>query len=259
MFLGERIWTEVPALTSKVVVVPLGSLEQHGHHLPILTDSMIGGEIARRMEQELGDAALFTPMVWTGASDHHLAMPGTISVSNDVYVKLISDILESLIRAGFRKIFLMNSHGGNITPGRMAIYNTHLKHRDKLDLFIAFGSWFDIVGAQIREMKTLETPMVTHACELETSMILSLRPELVKMEFAKGAAVPFESAFYSPDWTKPNRIDVPRAFDQISITGAFGKPEAGTPKKGVDLFDLAVEEITAFVREFAEWKAYPPA
>ena len=259
MFLGERIWTEIPDMVSKVVVVPIGSLEQHGHHLPMLTDSMIGGEIARRLELDLKEEVLFAPMIWTGASDHHLAMPGTISVSNDVYVKLLSDVLESLIHAGFRKIFLLNSHGGNITPGRMAIYNTHLRHRDLLDLYIALGSWFDIVGPQIREMKTLESQMVTHACELETSMILSLRPELVKMEFAKGAEIPFESAFYSPDWTKPNRIDVPRAFDQLSVTGAFGKPEAGTAKKGQDLFDLATEEITAFIREFSTWESFPPA
>ncbi len=259
MFLGERIWTEVPGLTGKVVVVPLGSLEQHGHHLPMLTDSMIGGEIARRIEIELGEEAIFTPMIWTGASDHHLAMPGTVSVSNNVYVNLVSDILESLISAGFRKIFLLNSHGGNITPGRMAIYNTHLRHRDKLDLFIAFGSWFDIVAKEIREMDFLESEMVTHACELETSMILSVFPELVKMESARGAAIPFESAFYSPDWTKPNVIDVPRAFDQISISGAFGKPELGTHDKGVALFDLSVRQITALLREFATWESFPPA
>src|SRR5580698_9510590 len=111
MFHGERKWTEIEEIAQKVVVLPLGSLEQHGHHLPLLTDSMIGGEIARRAEAELGDEALFLPTLWVGASDHHRAFPGTVSVSNPIYVRLLVDLLESLIGAGFRRIFLLNAHG----------------------------------------------------------------------------------------------------------------------------------------------------
>jgi len=74
VYYGEKIWTQTEDQTGKVVVVPIGSLEQHGHHLPMLTDSMIGTEIARRAEAALGEAALFTPMLWVGASDHHLGL-----------------------------------------------------------------------------------------------------------------------------------------------------------------------------------------
>jgi creatinine amidohydrolase len=75
MQLGERNWLEAKALTNRVVVLPLGSHEQHGHHLPLLTDTVIGTEIARRAEAELGDEALFLPTLWVGASDHHRAFP----------------------------------------------------------------------------------------------------------------------------------------------------------------------------------------
>ena len=258
MHLGERIWTQVPDLSSKVVVVPLGSLEQHGHHLPMLTDSFIGGEIARRAEAELGGEALFLPMLWVGASDHHRAMPGTVSLSNDVYVSVLIDILESLLGAGFRRIFLLNAHGGNITPGRMAIYDVQLRHKDKSDLFLAFSCWWDVARDRIPAIAALEQKHVTHACELETSMILRLRPELVKMEAARGANIPFESAFYSPDFSRPSRVDVPRAFDQVSQTGAFGHPELATAEKGESLYAAATAEVVAFVREFATWKPFPP-
>src|SRR3954467_1624372 len=107
MQLGERGWTDVEALFDRVVVLPLGSLEQHGHHLPLFTDSLIGTEIARRAEAELGDEALFLPMLWVGASDHHRKFPGTVSISNDVYIRVLVDILESLISTGFRRIFLL--------------------------------------------------------------------------------------------------------------------------------------------------------
>lgn len=258
MYLGERIWTEAKGLTDKVLVLPLGSFEQHGHHLPLLTDSMIGSEIAHRAEAELGESTLFLPMLWVGASDHHRAFPGTISLSNSLYMDVLIDVLESLISTGFRRIFLLNAHGGNITPGRMAIYDVHLRHRDKSNLFLAFSSWWTVAEPQLNQMEILEQRHVTHACELETSMIMRLHPELVKPELAKGANIPFESAFYSPDFARPSRVDVPRAFDQLSATGAFGHPEHASIEKGEALFTTATAEIVAFLREFATWDNFPP-
>jgi len=258
MHLGEYNWTDIKGLTDRVVVLPLGSLEQHGHHLPLLTDSMIGAEIARRAEAELSNEALFLPLLWVGASDHHRAFPGTVSISNSVYVDVLTDMLDSLIAAGFRKIFLLNSHGGNITPGRMAIYDVQLRHRDTPELYLAFSSWWTIAAEQVAALMNVKQEMVTHACEQETSMILRLRPELVKLDAARGANIDFESAFYCPDFSRPSRVDVPRAFDQLSLTGAFGHPEIADSDKGESLFAAAVREVAAFVREFAGWPFIPP-
>lgn len=258
MYYGERKWTETENLTERIVVVPLGSLEQHGHHLPMLTDSMIGAEIARRAEAELGEAALFTPMLWIGASDHHLGFPGTLSLSNDVYVSVLVDLLESLIRAGYRKILLLNAHGGNILPGRMALYDVQLRHLEKKDLWLTFATWFTIAAEQIAALEPLDQKAVTHACELETSMILHLRPELVDLNAATGTNIPFESAFYVPDFRAPGRVDVARSFAQLSATGAFGHPESATPEKGVLLYETAAREVVAFVREFAAWNEFEP-
>lgn len=258
MYYGEKIWTQTDALAGKVVVVPIGSLEQHGHHLPMLTDSMIGAEIARRAEAELGEAALFTPLLWIGASDHHLGFEGTLSLSNDVYVSVLVDILESLVRAGHRRILLLNAHGGNILPGRMAMYDVQLRHPDKPDLWLALATWFTIAAEQIAALPELEQKAVTHACELETSMILHLRPELVDMNAACGTTIPFKSAFYVPDFGAPSRVDVARSFDQLSVTGAFGHPEVATAAKGALLFETAVREVVAFVREFAAWNPFEP-
>ncbi len=258
MQLGERAWTDVKALTGRVVVLPLGSLEQHGHHLPLLTDTLIGTEVMRRAEVALDDIALFLPMLWVGASDHHRAFAGTVSISNEVYVRLLVDVLESLISSGFRRIFLLNAHGGNITPGSMAIYDVQLRHRDKPDLWLAFSSWWVIAAEQIAGLTNVEQESVTHACEMETSMILRIRPELVKREAARGANIAFESAFYYPDFHRPSRVNIARAFDQLSATGAFGHPEIATDEKGEALFTAAVGEVVAFVREFAAWRGLEP-
>jgi creatinine amidohydrolase len=260
MLYGERIWTEVPDLAQRVVVVPLGSLEQHGYHLPLLTDSMIGAEVARRAEAELGDAALFLPMLWLGASNHHRAFPGTVSVGNTLYTQLLVDVLESLIGSGLRKIFLLNAHGGNITPGYAAIYDVQLRHRQsKPELWLAFASWFTLAATQIAALDSLEQKHVTHACELETSVILQLRPELTRMEAARGALIPFESSFYAPDDRRTSRVEIPRGFEQVTETGAFGHPELGTAEKGEQLLAVATREAVAFVREFAAWQPVTPA
>jgi creatinine amidohydrolase len=256
---GELRWTQTAANCAKVMVVPLGSLEQHGHHLPMLTDTWIISEVARRAEAQLGEEALFLPTLWLGASDHHRAYPGTVSVANAHYVLLLEDILESLIGAGFRRIFLLNGHGGNITPARQAIYNVQIRHRAMHGLYLAFSSWWTLAQPQIAQIATLTAKMVTHACEQETSMILRLRPELVRMDKASGAVIPFESAFYSPDFSGPGRVEVARTFDQLTITGAFGHPELATPEKGEALYAAAAGEVVAFVREFSRWSEIEPS
>lgn len=256
MLYGEQISSDIPKLTSKVVVIPIGSLEQHGHHLPLLTDSLIGGEIARRAEAEVGNLALFLPMLWCGASDHHLGLPGAVSVSNDAYTRMLIDILESLITHGFRRIFLLNSHGGNVNPAGNAIYQVNYRHRDLPGLYLVLGSWFSLAGPQIAQIDLLEQKAVTHACELETSMILFARPELVHMAAARGAHYKFDSDFWVPDSSAPSRVQVARMFHQYTQTGALGHPEKATAEKGEALFATATREVVAFIREFVNWQ--PP-
>jgi creatinine amidohydrolase len=255
---GELTSDMIPDLVKKVVVVPIGSLEQHGHHLPMLTDTLIGAEIVRRVQLELGDEAVFLPFLWVGASDHHLGLPGAISLHNDTYTQVISDILESLITHGFRKILLLNSHGGNGGPAGNATFQVQMRHREKHDLWLVLASWFQIAGAQIAAIPSLEQKHVTHACELETSIILRLRPELVKMNAARGANIPFNSNFWSADSSGASRVAVTRTFEQNSLTGALGHPEKATPEKGEALLAAAVTEVSAFIREFISWPENQP-
>jgi creatinine amidohydrolase len=258
MLYGEHNWTEIPDLADKVAVVPLGSMEQHGHHLPLLTDTMGGIEIARRAEQALGDMAVFLPMLWVGASDHHRAFPGTVSLHNATYTQVISDILESLIGSGFRRIVLLNSHGGNSGPGSAALYEVEMRHRNEKDLWLVMATWFSLAAPQIAEMGALEQTFVTHACELETSMILYLRPELVRLEAARGAHTPFPSDFYCPDSSRSSRVIVQRPFEYKSETGALGHPELGTSEKGKALLKVATEQVIACIREIATWPPIEP-
>lgn len=258
MQLGEATWKDAAELTDKIVVVPLGANEQHGHHLPLLTDSMIGGEIVRRASEELGDSALFLPMQWLGHSPHHLEFPGTVSVSSDTYIRMIEDITESLIRGGFRRILFFNSHAGNMTPTSLALGNVQMRHASaNPDLWLLLSSWFTLAAQAISESGAFKQSKISHACEWETSQIMAIRPELVKSERpaarftmqVNGEA----SRFFHADYSGWGRVEAARRIEQNSPTGAFGWPELASVEKGELLYSLAARELVALVREFESW------
>ncbi|MGC4046250.1 MAG: creatininase family protein [Armatimonas sp.] len=260
MQLGESTWQQARALAAEgvPVVVPVASFEQHGHHLPMLTDTFIGTEIARRVESELEPyEAVFTPPLWLGASHHHLTY-GAISLSIETYIRVLMELTESLISLGFSRILLLNSHGGNIVPGQAALTELMIRHRERQDLYLVFATWFDFVAQRAAELPNdVVQKKVIHACEWETSQILNIRPELVG-EDRPAARFDFDSDFWQPDGFVGSRVFVARTMEQGSSTGAFGHPELATPEKGEALFALAAREIVTFLREFKAWPVQQP-
>ena len=98
---GDNCWVDIQeADKAKVVVLPLGSLEQHGHHSPLLTDTYLVTAVAKRVEGQLSDQIYLLPTLWLGASDHHLDRPGTVSVPNDIYTLMIKNIVRSIAKGG---------------------------------------------------------------------------------------------------------------------------------------------------------------
>ena len=264
MLLGEQSWKDAANQTDKIVIVPTGAHEQHGHHLPLLTDAMIGEEIVRRAQTELEEETLILPMLWLGHSPHHLQFPGTVSVSSDTYIRVIEDIAESLIQGGFRRILFFNAHAGNMTPTGVALGNLQVRYaRTHPDLWLLSTSWFALAAAAIRETGQFKQTKISHACEWETSQILAAHPDLVKDE-RPAVRTPMlvngtPSRFFTADYSKGDSVSVARTIDQNSPTGAFGWPELASAEKGEVLFDLAARELVALVREFAQWPEQPVA
>jgi creatinine amidohydrolase len=234
--------------------VPLGSLEQHGQHLPLFTDSLIGEELAVRVEAALPDTVLLVPMQWLGSSHHHLKFPGTISLPSDLYIDVVSHICECILAAGFERIFLQLSHGGNDVPCQEVINRLGLKHRDQRKFWLASAGWWSLADDVLR-LPEMATQRSTHACEYETSMVLALAAHLVDMKAAKGEQPWLESQFYFPDLTTTRRskVNVSLPMEQMTRTGAMGRPDLATAEKGRTLFDAISARVIAFVREFAAW------
>src|SRR6476646_8868820 len=119
MELKNLSWPAVHSLNKDTpVVFPIAALEQHGHHLPLFTDSLLLGEIIRRTAERVGDRVLFAPLTWLGNSDHHLDFPGTLSAPPRTYLDLLCGLLENFIQHGFRRLVFVNGHGGNDVPGK---------------------------------------------------------------------------------------------------------------------------------------------
>src|SRR6516165_4037441 len=177
MLLQEMNWPAVAALSKDTpVVVPIAALEQHGRHLPVFTDSMLLGEIVRRASETLGDRVLWTPLCWLGNSHHHIDFAGTMSASPRVYLDMLSDLLENLLTHGFRRLVLLNGHGGNIVPAAQAVFEVRQRHRQRTELCLLAATYWNLGPNPSSAAVTFEQNRMGHACEWETSMILRLAP-----------------------------------------------------------------------------------
>lgn len=245
MNLAELTWPDVDALNRDTpVVFPVAALEQHGRHMPVFTDSMLMGEIARRAEAELGPRALFAPLQWLGNSHHHMDFPGTISAEPRVYLDLLCGLLENFLAHGFKRLLILNGHGGNDVPGKQAVFEVRQRHRDRLDLLLLFGTYWNLDPAPNKAHPDLQQTAMGHACEWETSMVLRLAPHLVKNHAGVGAQEfghGFEPA--NRGWTMRDR----------SVPGHIGEPREASAEKGEALFQTFTRGAVALIERMIAW------
>jgi creatinine amidohydrolase len=246
MELLEMVWPDVDALPRTTpVVFPIAALEQHGRHMPLFTDSLLLGEVLRRVKaKSLAKYVLFAPLQWLGNSHHHLDMPGTLSASPRVYLDLLRDLAENMIVQGFTRIAFVNGHGGNTTPSQQACFELKQEYRDRRDFaFVALTYWDS--ANPTASIPGLTQNQMGHACEWETSMMLALRPELVKGPVAKVPEVPFGrgAAPGYRGWTMADR----------SEPGHIGNPAAATKEKGEALFEVFAGGVADFLERLTKY------
>jgi creatinine amidohydrolase len=245
MQLADLTWPDVAALSKNTpVVFPVASLEQHGRHMPLYTDSMLTGEIARRAAVALGDRVLFAPLLWLGNSHHHMDFPGTLSAEPRVYLDLLCGLLDNFITHGFKRLIILNGHGGNDVPGKQAVFEIRQRHRQRKDLLLLSITYWKTNYEASKSHPDLRQTIMGHACEWETSMVLRLAPHLVKDHRQVTPQEPgnaFEPA--SRGWTMPDR----------SEDGHVGDPREATAEKGEALFQAFTRGIVEFIQRMIAW------
>ncbi len=218
----------------------------------MVTDTLIISRIAERLEAERGDRIVLLPAQWLGHSPHHRRF-GCVSLDLMPYIELIRGICRSLIAIGARKIFLMNGHGGNDIPCKAALRELKSEFEAMPELYIAYATYWNLAAKEFTAIRESPIGGMGHACEMETSIVLAERPELVETaKIARGGPDPAKG-FGPIDMLKAQPFFLMNDFDELSENGAIGMPEFATPEKGERFLAAAVAAVVGFVDEFAGW------
>ena len=245
MDLADLTWPAVAALPRTApVVFPVAALEQHGRHMPVFTDSLLLGEVVRRVKlTPVGARCLFAPLQWLGNSHHHCDFPGTLSASPRVYLDLLKDLANNVIAHGFTRVVFVNGHGGNTGPLQQALFELRQDHRSTRDLLLLALTYWDAAG--VPDVPGRVQSQMGHACEWETSMVLRLNPALVVGPVPNVPEVPFGTGF-APGyrgWVMGDR----------SEPGHIGTPAAASAEKGEALFAHFAGGVASFLERAASW------
>ncbi len=236
--LEDMTWPEVQQALERgvrTVVVVAASTEQHGPHLPLSTDALIAEAAGERVARRLG--ALLAPVVRPGCSDHHLAFPGSLSVSADLLGELVASYVRSLVPHGFHTFVLLSSHGGNFRPLEAAARRLQEEYGSRGVRVVAVAgdaALVDMMREMVEVAGRLGAPQdvdAIHADACETSVVMHLRPDLVRVDRV-------ERGF-------TGRLDLDTLFRQglraITPNGVLGDPRASSPHIGAAVLDRLVD------------------
>lgn len=236
------------AAQDAIVIVPVGSTEQHGPHLPVQVDALLAGEVACRAARLVAERepVVVAPTVWAGLAEHHMAYGGTITLDFPTFQALLRCVCESIRRHGFRRILLLNGHGGNVAALNVVV--GELKRT--LDAPVATATYWTLPKAAEAFAGILdEQQNVRHACEAETSMLLHLKPELVDTDAMGQVRAPTKGL------QEPGGVYRWRSFAEITESGVIGVPAAASAEKGEKLLDAAAGALAEALTDGAIWPA----
>jgi len=210
-------------------IIVAGSSEQHGPHLPEGTDAMIGEGLAVRLAWKLGNA-LVAPVIRPGCSDHHLAFPGTVSISAETLIRTIDSYIDSLRRHGFRSFFIFSSHGGNF-PALLQMVERGMPP----DVIVA-SNLNDFAGVMLSALHRLgrDDKTISHADASETGEMLVFHPDLVHMDRAERGYV----GVVDPDELMRDGLEA------VTANGVLGDPVGATKEIGEEVINALVDYLS---------------
>ncbi len=236
----------------KCVLIPVGHTEQHGYHLPLSTDTLIIDAIGRRAAAAAPDEAVCLPAFPYGASTHRPSFAGTLNVGGRAFEDFWLAEVDSLAERGFRKMYLMSGHGGNCSFLVNVVKYAGERHRR---IFCA-TAWLHtsghIAAPVVQQHRRSGRGGMGHAGELETAMILALRPDLARMDRVIDETDFVSTDSYYMDWIEGGALVANPPWDDDTATGAYGAGSLATAENGRRWLDAAVAEKVAHVREIHE-------
>lgn len=231
----------------KVVILPTGSTEQHGPHLPLDVDLFLAESVCLEVGKRAADRVLVLPPIAYGLNRHHIDFPGTIHIEPEVFIAFCLNITKSVAYHGFEKILLVNGHGSNTPLIDLVARKTVLETNS----LCAAVTYITLAVEAFNEVK--ESEVLAHADEFETSLYLHLAPERVQMDKAtKDDDIRGEHMSSDSMYTFPVRFN--DYWGRWTETGIHGDATKATAEKGRVIFEAAVERLVGIVDE---WRAWP--
>ncbi|HBI44980.1 MAG TPA: creatininase [Planctomycetales bacterium] len=219
-----------------LVLAPIAAVEQHSRHLAVLTDTVLVSAVAEGVERRLPDSVVLLPTLWFGASHHHLRFGATLSATVDVHIDLLCDLLTPLLDDGWQRVLLLNGHGGNIDTMQIALRRLQPRYRDRI---LGAASYWDLAAAELSALAEGPRKTMGHACEFETSMMLALRPDLVRRDQIRDDPPREDAALRG--------LYLAEDMKQRTDHGAVGYPELATAEKGLAFLAAAVARTVEVV------------
>ena len=230
-----------------VVLLPIGSTEQHGAHLAVDMDVATATAICARAAVLVTEfPVLVAPSIWSGYSPHHMDNPGTITLRFSTFAAVVTDVIDSILHHGFRHVVLVNGHGGNI--GHLTALSTKLGTTGRS---VAFASWWNLVGADFESILNGDLKGVGHACEAETSCYLALDPAGVDLTLAVRTEPDSHVVAIDQSAFSTAGVTFPPIF-LAGSSGVHGDPTLATAEKGEKILSLAAGRLAAFVRSYRD-------
>ena len=229
-----------------VVILPTGSTEQHGPHLPLDVDLFLAESVCLEVGRRAPDRVLVLPPIPYGLNLHHIDFPGTIHVEPEVFIAFCLNVTKSVAYHGFNKILLVNGHGSNGPLINLVARKTVLQTQS----LCAAVDYIALTLDAFREVQ--ETPVVAHADELETSLYLHLAPERVRRDKMR-AGSDVTGDYLSSDSTSNYPVRFNDYWGRWTQIGVHGDPTAATADKGKVILEAAVDKLLAIVDEWRDW------
>lgn len=245
---GEAGQQWPPDLPKRVVVITTGHTEQHGPHLPLETDTRIVAAIADELRAAVPDRVVCLPAWPYGVSTHTRQYPGTLNLGGRAFEDFFLSIVDRLAGLGVRMILFSNGHGGN----HSFLVNIVKWAGERWPQAFIATEWLHTTGDALDELRQSEMGGMGHACELETSMMLHLRPSLVHLDRARRETDFVSTPEYFMDWVEGGRLIANPPWTDDTVTGAYGDPTVATAEKGRRWLEAAVEEKIESIEEVRE-------
>jgi creatinine amidohydrolase len=249
VYLADLTWPEAEAAfaEAEVILIPLGSNEQHGPGMTLSTDITLATTVAGHVAERLRPRAIVAPSLPFGLSPHHMRFPGTITLQPSTFSAVLLDVMRSLKQHGAKRFFLLNGHGGN--QAMLSVIATQA--RLELGLSVATAIY---LAAASDLLKARFGRSYAHACEIEASLGMAIAPRIVReTAFAKGEELPpryRHTALAGGGAPAGAFVDAAAMFEEITANGNIGDARLATREDGEAIAALAIDRLVEFLEDF---------